>query len=129
MTDEAVAQYQTVVPYLYCTDAAALAAWLERVLGFETLRQFPDETGLIRNVELRVGACEVWLDHKPQARESLRGVSDWIGVFVESVEAVERKARLAGVSPTAKMDRPWGVRELQITDPEGYCWGFLERIA
>lgn len=129
MSDRQAPRYKTVVPYLYCADAAALAQWLEKVLGFETIRSFPDDTGLARNVEMRVGEAEVWLDRKPEAREALRGVSDWIGVFVEDVEEVTRRAKAAGVSPDATVDRPWGVREVQITDPEGHCWGFLQRLA
>lgn len=121
-------RFQTIVAYLYCADAVGLAAWLERVFRFEIIRSFPDKSGLVRNIELRVGSCEIWLDHKPEAREKLRGVSDWIGIYVENIDDVEETVRTAGVAPTAKMDRPWGVRELQIIDPEGYCWGFLQRI-
>lgn len=121
-------RFQSVVAYLYCADAPTHAAWLERVFGFEMIRSFADKSGLVRNIELRVGACEIWLDHKPEAREKMRGVSDWIGVYVDNVDDVEQRARAAGVEPKAKMDRPWGVRELQILDVEGYCWGFLQRI-
>lgn len=127
MSPHAPSHYIGVVPYLYCKDAAALAAWLENTFGFEVLRSFPDEQGKVRNVELRVGSCEVWLDCKPEARAALRGVSDWVGVYVDDVASVAQRAKAAGASCGEPMDRPWGVREIQISDPEGYCWGFMER--
>jgi uncharacterized glyoxalase superfamily protein PhnB len=87
MNDAQAPTYTAVVSCLYCADAAALASWLERAFGFEILRSFPASTGVPRNVELRVGAGEVWLDRKPEAREVTRGASDWIGVDVDDVAA------------------------------------------
>lgn len=51
-----------VIPYVICADAGAAADWCVEVLGFVERERWPDDEGIVRNVELVVGESEVWLD-------------------------------------------------------------------
>ncbi|MEX2430856.1 MAG: VOC family protein [Dehalococcoidia bacterium] len=121
--------FHGLTPYLIYDDASAAMAWLTRVFGFVERKRWPGEDGVLRNVELTVGNIELWLDGDPEywATRGQRPDS-WIGVWVDDVDAMYARVRSAGVEAFPPEDRPWGVREFQVRDPEGYTWGFLKRV-
>lgn len=45
-----------------CADAGAVADWCVEVLGLDERERWPDDDGVVRNVELIAGNSEVWLD-------------------------------------------------------------------
>jgi PhnB protein len=118
-----------IVPYLFCEDARALADWYVRVFGFEELSSYPDDTGRVRNAELKVGDTELWLDGGGPPGGSLgEGPPVWIGVWVDDPDVMVERIREAGVAIDAPEDKPYGVRMTgSVTDPAGYRWGFMRR--
>lgn len=119
-----------LVPYIYCVDAGATADWCVQVLGFVERDRWHDDNGIVTNVELVVGDNEVWLDGPVRDwNVRLHGLSWWIGLVVEDVDAVyeQLRGRVEDLSPPR--DRPFGVRELTLRDPEGHQWGFITRPA
>ena len=121
-------QYKGIVPYLFYDDAEAAMAWYARVFGFEEIGRWPDAAGKIQNAEMRVGDTELWLDgggKRPNADQRLT----WIGVWVDDVDAMYTKVQAAGVTCDAPVDRPFGVRILDVPDGMGHRWGFMRRIA
>ena len=118
-----------LTPYLHYDDVVAMSEWLVRVFGFEELRRWPDESGQVRNIELRVGTTELWLDGDPGYWTPRGGKPDgWLGVWVDDVDAMAARVQAAGVTAGPPENRPWGVRELQVKDPEGLTWGFIKRV-
>ena len=118
-----------LTPYLHYDDAGAMLEWLSRVFGFEERSRWPDEKGIVRNAEMRVGETELWLDGDPDWwRTRGRGPEDWIGVWVDDVDAMYARVKAAGAEAAPPVDKQFGVRMFQVKDPEGYTWGFMRRI-
>ncbi len=120
-------EFRGSTPYVYYDDAAAMADWLTRVFGFEESRRHRDGEGRVRNVELRAGQAEVWLDGMADHRRSANRPPEWIGVWVDDVDAMYERVRAAGARAEPPEDKPYGVRMLNVTDPEGVTWGFMRR--
>ena len=118
-----------VIPYVFCADAGAVADWCVEVLGFQERERWPDDDGVVRNVELVVGDSEVWLDGPiPDWKDRLGGLGSWVGFRVPDVDAVFESLSAAGVGLDPPRTRGHGVREIGVTDPEGHIWGFVQRL-
>lgn len=110
-------------PYLFVTDASALSDWYQRVFGFTEIERWTDDGGVVVNVALRAGSGELWLD-AGRPRQS----DQWIGVWVDDVDAMYRRVQGAGLDLDPPVDKPYGVRDVLVIDPEGYMWGFIRRL-
>lgn len=118
-----------VIPYVFCADAGAIADWCVEVLGFAERERWPDENGVVRNVELTVGESEVWLDGPVSAwKEATGGLGSWVGFLVDDVDVAYRQITVSGGDVDPPRSRGHGVREITVTDPEGHTWGFVERL-
>ena|SRR6266542_5571405 len=118
-----------LTPYLCYDDAGAAADWLSATFGFEEIDRFAEADGKVTNVTMRVGEGELWLDGQgahstPEDDES----GTWTMVWVDDVAALHERITGAGVECIGPMDRPWGVREVQVRDPQGFNWGFIQRL-
>ena len=120
-------QYKGIVPYLFVDDAEAAMAWYARVFGFEEIGRWTNDDGEIQNAEMRVGATEIWIDGGGRRRLTDER-PDWIGLWVEDVDAVYRQVQGAGVECEPPVDREFGVRMLTVSDGMGYLWGFIRRL-
>jgi len=118
--------YLGIVPYLFYDDAEEAMAWYSRVFGFEEIGRWCGDDGKIQNAEMRVGTTELWLDGS--GRRSSVGESNWIGVWVNDVDAIHARVRDAGIECEAPIDRDFGVRMLSVPDGFGYTWGFIRRL-
>lgn len=120
--------FNGITPYLHYDDIAAALQWLIRVFGFVEKGRWIDDIGHITNAELTIGPTEVWLDGAPDWWKSKgRRPEDWIGVWVNDVEAMYVRVKAAGVVAPQPETKFYGVQVLQVQDPQGYVWGFLER--
>ena len=119
-----------LVPYLHYEELIPVLEWLTRVFGFTERQRWPDAQGVVRNAEMIVADTEVWLDGSPGWWDKRGGRPDqWIGVWVDDVDAMYERVKAAGVEPkTAPEDKPYGVRTFNVEDPGGYSWGFMRRI-
>lgn len=110
---------------LYCTDSAASRAWYERV-GFTYLRGFHGMHWV------GLGDLEIMLHPSDQgpagAVPQLYGAVPDIDAFMahvlrQGLVPVHHQAR----GPlTAPVTTPWGSRELELVDPDGHRWGFVQ---
>jgi uncharacterized glyoxalase superfamily protein PhnB len=116
-----------LTPYLYYDDAGSASDWLTSTFGFEEIDRFADEDGRVTNVTMRAGDGELWLDGQGRDPASGGRTAPWTMVWVNDVDLLYRRVRDAGVECSEPMDRPWGVREVQVRDPEGLNWAFLQR--
>lgn len=113
------------VPYLHYADAAGMLEWIATTFGFEVKERWEGEDGVVQNAEMVAGGEEVWLDGGG-AKPATAG--QWIGVWVDDVDAMYERVRATGIEASPPEDKPWGVRVLNVADPEGYVWGFMRRI-
>ena len=126
-----------LVPYLFYADIEAMIDWYARVFGFVEQRRWRDDDGSVHNAEMRVGDTELWMDGMGAGRHQLtdpegKPLSLWIGVWLTdraAVDAMYEHVVAHGVAPEASpVDLPYGVRAFNVTDPEGYSWGFMCHI-
>jgi uncharacterized glyoxalase superfamily protein PhnB len=117
-----------ITPYLHYDDIVAMIDWLIRVFGFSEKGRWLDASGNVANAELLIGEAEVWLDGTPDWwKKRGRRPEEWIGVWVNDIDAMHARVVTAGLSPKAPESKFYGVRVFQVTDPEGYTWGFMQR--
>jgi PhnB protein len=121
-------RFLSLTPYLCYNDAGAAADWLSSTVGFEEINRFADEDGKVSNVTMRVGDSEVWLDGGGRPPGTGGDCGTWTMVWVDDVDSLHERVTDAGIECAGPMDRPWGVREVQVRDPEGLNWGFIQRL-
>lgn len=121
-------QFSGFTPYVYYKDAGAMADWLVRSFGFVETSRHADEHGVVHNVEMTVGSVLLWLDGNPGRSVNKDGPPVWIGVWVDDVDAMYAHTQATGAASGPPEDKPYGVRMLTVTDPEGVAWGFIKRI-
>jgi uncharacterized glyoxalase superfamily protein PhnB len=119
-----------VTPYLYYEDAGAMLDWLSRVFGFEERSRFVDKDGIVQQAEMIIGDNELWFSgHGPSYWEQKgHGPEQLTLVWVDDVDAHYQQVRAAGVEADAPEDQTYDVRSYNVTDPEGYQWGFMSRL-
>lgn len=118
-----------VIAYVFCADAGAIADWCVEVLGFTERGRWPDEDGVVRNVELTLGDSEVWLDGPvPDWAERFGGLTSWIGFLVDDIDETHSQLTSRGAEVDGPVEREFGIKQLTVTDPEGHEWGFVQRL-
>src|SRR5262245_33348357 len=115
-------------PYLHYDDIVSMIEWLTRVFGFTEKGRWTNDTGAVTNAEVCAGSAELWLDGDPGWwKERGRRPEEWIGVWVDDVDAMHARITSAGIQASPPEAKFYGVRVLQVADPEGYVWGFMQR--
>ena len=122
--------YRGLVPYLFYDDIETAMVWYAETFGFVERSRWTDAEGRVQNAEMTVGETELWLDGGGRRFFDKDGapMSPWIGIWTEDPDAVYARMVAAGVETEPPEDKPYGVRMLTVTDPEGYHWGFMRRI-
>lgn len=117
-----------ITPYLHYANVVETINWLTRVFGFAEKGRWVDSSGTVRNAELIAGDNEIWLDGDPHWwQQKGRRPEEWIGVWVDNVDAMYQRVKAAGVSADPPENKFYAIRVFQVTDPEGYTWGFMQR--
>ncbi len=119
--------YKGIVPYLFFDDVEAALSWYERVFNFEEIGRWTDDQDRVQNAEMRVGNTEIWLDGSGR-RQHQDDRPDWIGIWVDDVDAIYNRLLESGLECPPPVDREFGVRMLNVADGMGYLWGFIRRI-
>jgi predicted enzyme related to lactoylglutathione lyase len=109
---------------LFVADVEASASFYERVLGFERERGEGDYVALKRgNARIGIGLAGMLPGSHPLKPRS----GERTGVGVEIVlEVDDVHAAYAAVQATGRpisspiQERPWGLRDFRIIDPDGY---------
>ena len=111
-------------------DGAGMLDWLSRVFGFEERARYVDKDGRVREAEMRVGDADLWFSGQDAGYWEAKGhgPDQFIGVWVDDVDAHYERVRAAGVEAEAPVDRDYDVRSFNVIDPEGYMWGFMRRL-
>lgn len=125
--------FPRVVPELVYADVAAAVAWLSTVFGFrETLRHTAGD-GRVSHADMDTGGGGVVM---------LTGAGGLLGsaagdprackkviVFVDDVDRHFAAVEAAGAATLHRpVDKPWGLRQYLVTDPEGHLWEFSQHV-
>lgn len=117
-----------ITPYMHYEDAAAILDWLARVFRFEETSRYVDGDGRVREAGMLVGDAQLWVSGRdPGYWEGKgRGPEQLTLIWVDDVDAHHARVKAAGVDAPPPEDKPYGVRAYNVTDPEGYEWGFMQ---
>jgi PhnB protein len=118
--------YSTVSPYLIVADAAATIRFLERVLGGQLLRSFPDDHGRLMHAEVRIDDTVVMLaDSAPEWPP----VAAFAHVYVKDVDDTYKLALAEGAisvqAPEKKQDED---KRGGVKDAGGTTWWIATRV-
>ncbi|HYC13786.1 MAG TPA: VOC family protein [Stellaceae bacterium] len=96
------------------------------VLGFRTAWQVASDWRLVERDGVRI-----MLGHCPQTPPASEiGDHSWFGyVEVEDVDALYREFAARGATCTEPADKPWGMREMLVTTPDGHRLMFGQDLA
>ena len=112
---------------LLATRVDQTVAFLHEVLGFEIRRQSGDYAVLAHRDQLyQLHADSTYSTHPLAAllpEAGLRGVGVELRVYQVDPDQAESRAREKGYEVLqATTDKPHGLRECFLLDPDGYCW-------
>jgi uncharacterized glyoxalase superfamily protein PhnB len=123
-----VVKFDGITPYMHYEDAAVILEWLGRVFGFQEISRYVEGDGRVREAEMLVGDDQLWISGRdPGYWEGKgRGPEQLTLIWVDDVDAHHAQVKAAGVDAKPPEDKPYGVRMYNVTDPEGYEWGFMQ---
>ncbi len=127
---------RTLTPFginLLVRDGKQTAAFLTEVLGFTQIR-LGDGYGLFRlgSILIQIHEDAVYSEHPlpsllPEA--GARGAGIELRLFESDPDEAEARANARGdMILRETLDRPHGLRECFILDPDGYCWVPSKRL-
>ena len=118
--------YPAIVPCVLYDDPLAAARWLTEVLGVREVVRASLPDGWVGHVELERDGLIILLGRRGG---HLAGTSSLTQVFVENVATACERATAAGGSVLDEpADRPWGVRQAVVADPEGQRWVLTRHV-
>jgi uncharacterized glyoxalase superfamily protein PhnB len=125
-----VAKLLGITPYLHYEDAGDMLDWLAKAFGFVEIARYQDANGLVQEAEMRIGEQELWMAGHAAGYWAQKGAGpeQLLLVWVDDVDAHHAQLTAAGVQAPAPADKPYGVRTYEVTDPQGYRWGFMQRL-
>jgi uncharacterized glyoxalase superfamily protein PhnB len=107
-------------------DPLAVAGWLTDVLGFREVVRATLPDGWVGHVEVERDGFIILLGRRT---DRLAGTSSLTQVYVEDVgTACDRATSAGGSILDEPVDRPWGVRQAVVADPEGQEWVLTQHV-
>ena len=114
-------------PQLIIRDCGAAIAFYKNAFGVVELQRWSNDDGTVHVAELSFDGC-IFHIHEPTKQnkhtpETVGGVTTLIGVFVDDVHAVVKRAVAAGAEETNPVtDYEYSYRQGTVTDPFGHQW-------
>jgi len=111
---------RSLTPYVQVRDAGAFLAFMQGAFGAQEIRRVPDDAGMIRHAEVRIGDSVV---EAAEASEQFAPAPTALHLYVPDADAVFAAALRAGAQPIYEpLDQPYGDREGGVRDPFGNSW-------
>lgn len=114
---------RALAPSMTVNDLEKSLAFYCDVLGFIVAERW-EEAGALRGVRLKSGACEFFLSQDDGKKGLDRVKGDGFRLLCMTVQDIDTlaesiKAR-GGTLVREPMDQLWGVRDLDLVDPDGF---------
>ena len=114
---------RAVAPSMTVNDLAKSLAFYCDVLGFVVAEKW-EEAGAVRGVRLKSGACEFFLtqDDGKKGFDREKGVGfRLLCMTVQDIDTLGESIKARGGTLVREpMDQLWGVRDLEVADPDGF---------
>ncbi|MEO7942502.1 MAG: VOC family protein [Marmoricola sp.] len=119
--------YPTVVPCVLYDDIPEAVRWLTVTLGFTEMLRATMPNGWTGHSELERDGNVLLLGRRGGQFADSASITQ---IFVDDVEAACALGISAGGTLLdAAADRPWGVRQAVLADPEGQRWLVTQHVA
>lgn len=120
MSDTQQMIFTGITPYLRYPDGDAAAEWLTRVLGFGPTQAARNDDGSWYEGSIAVGAGRIAISGGGTAGGS------YLIIGVADADAQYQRIKDAGVEVAEPVDKPYGPRTVNVTDPWGTTWDFWQ---
>jgi uncharacterized glyoxalase superfamily protein PhnB len=118
--------YPAVVPCILYNDLPAAVQWLSHTLGFREVVRASLPDGWTGHSELERDGFVLMLGRRGGQFGDSSSITQ---VYVDDVDARCRQAvSEGGAILNQPADRPWGVHQAVVADPEGQRWVLTEHI-
>jgi uncharacterized glyoxalase superfamily protein PhnB len=111
-------------PSFTVNDLEKSLAWYRDVLGFGVEELWKDDKGAVMGVSLKAGDVSFMIgqDDWKKGRERKKG--EGFRIYCETKKSVDDLAKgieaRGGRLDQGPKDQPWGVRDISLTDPDGF---------
>lgn len=125
--------FPRVVPELAYRDVGAALDWLSTVFGFRELLRHTLPDGRVSHADLRTagGGVVMLTGSQGELRSPADGAHACVKVivFVDDVDEHFAAVEAAGAAALQRpADKPWGLRQYLVRDPEGHLWEFSQHV-
>jgi PhnB protein len=118
--------YPSVVPCVLYDDISSAVAWLRNVVGVREIVRASLPSGWVGHSEVELGGLIILLGRRGG---QLAGTTSLTQVFVADVPAACARAADAGAAILEEPgERPWGVLQATVADPEGQRWVLTQHL-
>jgi glyoxylase I family protein len=127
---------QSVTPLMQVYEMQASIAFYREVLGFEVVHLASEPSGHLWWAMLKLGGATVMLnskyegDSRPAVPEAVTGRDDVTLYFgVDDVDQAYRELRGKTLSVEEPRTMPYGMRQMNVRDPDGFHLCFQQPVA
>jgi uncharacterized glyoxalase superfamily protein PhnB len=111
-------------PSFTVNDLEKSLGWYRDVLGFGIEETWKDDDGKVMGVSLKAGDVSFMIGQDDWKKGRDRKKGEGFRIYCETkksvddlAKAIEKKGGRLDSGPT---DQPWGVRDISVTDPDGF---------
>lgn len=116
-------QLASVGPSLTVNDVEKSLAWYRDVLGFAAGERWEHE-GKLMGAELRAGSAFFMIGQDDWKKGRDRKKGEGVRLYCETTQKVDAIAKRfkekGGILDQEPTDQTWGMRDIALTDPDGY---------
>ena len=111
-------------PSLTVNDLEKSLAFYRDVLGFGVQETWKDDDGRVRGFELKAGDVSFMIGQDDWKKGRDRRKGEGFRIFCETKKDVDAIAKAiqknGGRLDSGPTDQPWGMRDISLTDPDGF---------
>ncbi|HEX4441168.1 MAG TPA: VOC family protein [Thermoanaerobaculia bacterium] len=115
---------RSAAPSFTVNDLQKSLAWYRDVLGCQVEEEWKNDEGVVRGMSLKAGDVSFMIGQDDWQKGRDRKKGEGFRIFCETKGSVDDIARRiqskGGRLDQGPTDQPWGMRDISVTDPDGF---------
>ena len=115
---------RTASPSFTVNDLEKSLGWYRDVLGFDVEETWKNPDGKVMGISLKAGDVSFMIGQDDWKKGRDRSKGEGFRIYCETKKSVDDLARRieskGGRLDSGPTDQPWGVRDISVTDPDGF---------